>query len=200
MKRNYHHGDLKDALFNGAEKILSESGIKALSMRSVARLVGVSEAAPYNHFSNKEELLEALVTDGFRRLSRYINLSLKTDLAALDVEKIALGYIRFALDHNHLFRLMFGHEISEIKPSVARLAASKASYEPIQMAIKLVQVSDNLAPLNNIEDTTIGAWALVHGLATLIIDGKVILPTNEIERDQRILSICKAYTVGIYLQ
>mgnify|MGYP005843553221 CR=1 FL=1 len=199
MKRNYHHGDLKDALFTGAEKILRESGIKELSMRSVARLVGVSEVAPYNHFSNKEELLEALATEGFRRLSKYINLSLKTDLAALEVEKIALGYIRFALEHHHLFRLMFGHEISDIKPSVGRLAASRASYEPIQTAVKLVNISDTPTPVINIEDMTIGAWSLVHGLATLIIDGKVSLPSNEIDRDQKILSICKAYTVGIYL-
>lgn len=197
MKSSYHHGNLKEALFDAAENILRESGIKALSLRSLARHVGVSEAAPYNHFSSKEDLLEALATEGFRRLSKYITTSLKSNLVALDVEKIALGYIRFAIDHNHLFRLMFGHEIIDIKPSEARVAASKESYEPIQTAVRSV-LTINKSTKFDIEDTTVGAWSLVHGLATLINTGKVNLPDNELDKERKIMSICKAYSIGIY--
>ena len=66
--RAYHHGDLRAALLTEAQSTLRTRGLDGLSLRELARAVGVSHAAPRRHFADKAALLEALVADGFRRL------------------------------------------------------------------------------------------------------------------------------------
>ena len=68
-KSNYHHGDLRQALIDGAIALIAEQDISSLSLREVARRVGVSHAAPYRHFADKEALLAAVAEEGFIRLT-----------------------------------------------------------------------------------------------------------------------------------
>ncbi len=63
-KKPYHHGDLRAQLINGAVEVIREQGVEALSLRALARRLGVSHAAPARHFANKDALLNAIITDG----------------------------------------------------------------------------------------------------------------------------------------
>lgn len=199
MKSPYHHGNLKEALLVEAEKILVQEGMKGLTLRALAKAAGVSATAPYNHFNNKDALLEALATEGFIQLRKYIDNSLRTSPARLKAERIALGYIQYALDHAQLFRLMFGSELSQMSPSDDRIMAAQLSYEPIQKAIAEALQSGNQQHLDS-HAATQGAWSLVHGLATLIIDKKIELPAEPALRQAEILAIIRPFSLGVYTQ
>jgi AcrR family transcriptional regulator len=94
MKRRaaYHHGNLREALLDAAVSLIAEVGLKAFTLREVARRAGVSHNAPYRHFQDKEELLAAVRTQGFRELTEAM-------LNASGPRTIALK----RLNHEHLF-------------------------------------------------------------------------------------------------
>ena len=106
-RRRYHHGDLRNALLSEAIETIMESGTAALSLRELARRVGVSPAAYAYHFPDKATLLVALGTEGFRRL----NHAFEPILAYPDpaVRLVALGrkYIDFAVENPAHYRVMF---------------------------------------------------------------------------------------------
>jgi AcrR family transcriptional regulator len=122
---SYHHGDLRDALVRAARTILEKQGLAALSLRGVARVVGVSPAAPYHHFPDKQALLEAVAAQGFDALTAAMEkrMAKKTDpTGRLDASGV--GYVTFALENPALFRLMFGN--GEQQPSAhARLREAR---------------------------------------------------------------------------
>ena len=72
-----HHGNLRQALIEAALPLLAKKGISGLSLREVARVVGVGHAAPYRHFKNKNELIESIAAVGYRKLSRGCELAEK---------------------------------------------------------------------------------------------------------------------------
>src|SRR5438552_2670358 len=73
----YHHGDLRNALIQAGLELLAESGAAALDLRKVARKAGVSHAAPYRHFADKQALIAAINTEGYRRLAERIRQGLR---------------------------------------------------------------------------------------------------------------------------
>ncbi|ACS86410.1 TetR/AcrR family transcriptional regulator [Musicola paradisiaca] len=197
-KGKYHHGNLKAELLEKAESVLISEGIRGLSLRTLARQLGVSEAAPYKHFSNKEQLLEALATEGFLRLRNHIDQAVNQEEKRPLTERLALGYVRFALAHPNLFRLMFGHEISHSLPSPARREAEKGSYQPMRNAISII-LAERRNSLLQTEETALGAWSLVHGVATLMIDGKIAIPDDPESCDNKIVALCQSFIIGLYL-
>ena len=105
--RPYHHGNLRAALLESAEQTLNEGG--ELSLRELARQVGVSHAAPRRHFAGKQALLDALAEDGFERLGNDLRGSLAAAGPSFDARLLAFGraYVRFATEHAALLDLMF---------------------------------------------------------------------------------------------
>src|SRR5258706_6042474 len=102
-KSAYHHGDLRAALLRSAADLLEDQGPGGVLLREVARREGVSHNAPYRHFPDRDALLVALATEGFAILAERLKASAgKED---------AVAYVRFALEHPHRFRLMFGGQI-----------------------------------------------------------------------------------------
>src|SRR6478672_7153397 len=96
----YHHGNLRPALLRAATKTLEKEGVGALSLRDLARRAGVSHNAPYRHFPDRESLLAALAADGFEKLGQAMR--------GQGGKEMGEAYVRFALEHPQLFRLMFG--------------------------------------------------------------------------------------------
>ncbi|MBE2317859.1 TetR/AcrR family transcriptional regulator [Solirubrobacter sp. CPCC 204708] len=147
--RTYHHGNLRAALLESAEQTLAEGG--EISLRELARKVGVSHAAPRRHFFDKQELLDELALDGFRRLGAQLAEALAGEdpLAAW-----ARTYVRFATEHAALLELMFAgkHRSREL------MAASHRCFSP---AFALFES----------ERTGVVAFATLHGLAGLINSG-----------------------------
>ncbi len=170
----YHHGELRDALVESALAMLEEGGVEAVTLRGVARRTGVSQAAPYSHFRNKEALLGAVATVGFARLSERMNASIE-GLEAAAERIVALGccYVRFATDHPGLFRLMFGRAVCQrfAEDETLRRTADE-SYVPISRAIG-DQIGDASGDSPDTHLATVAAWSLVHGLSSLVLEGKV---------------------------
>jgi len=192
-KKPYHHGDLREALIDAAEGLLAEGGIEKLSLRSAARRSGVSQAAPYAHFIGKQALLAALATRGFERLTDYLQRADKQGDAAAERRRlIGRAYVAFALDQPSLFRLMFGPEICKVEDE-ALAQAGMASYAPIQAAVAEEAATVNAS--DQADDASMAAWALVHGLATLIVDGKQPWPDTELARDDLVDRVVSVYSI-----
>lgn len=160
---------------------------------AVARRSGVSQAAPYAHFDGRQALLASVGTRGFLRLTHYLSEAGQVgDDAATDMGMLARAYLAFALDCPMLLRLMFGSELCAIDDAALE-AAGQASYAPIRAAVS-ARVAAEGANMSE-EDAGLAAWALVHGLATLIVDGKQPWPENAEARGALVDRVVSIYSL-----
>lgn len=161
----YHHGDLPATLLRAAMELLEADGAAGLSLRAVARHAGVSTAAPYRHYADREALLSAVAAVGYRELAAQLLAAHPAPTSPDDLATIAIAYIRFALDRPALFRVMFAEPCNPADPD--RVAATEA----ISAYVKtIVQQS---FPTVDPDNLATAVWALVHGLAFLHMDGKL---------------------------
>ncbi|MDY6904223.1 MAG: TetR/AcrR family transcriptional regulator [Thermodesulfobacteriota bacterium] len=168
MTNAYHHGDLKNALIRTGLEIIETEGVAALTLRRVARETRVSHAAPYRHYKNKETLLVDLAIAGFERLSETFDKSLAgfTGSAAEQIACMGKAYIRFAMDHPDLYRLMFGDRIKTKTQYAGFFRAYDSMYK---MLLEMVQNAGPRAA-GDAAITVITMWATVHGYVTFILD------------------------------
>jgi AcrR family transcriptional regulator len=166
----YHHGDLRKALLQAAEDLLEEQGLQAITWRAVARRVGVSHAAPRNHFDSLAGLLGDLAADGFERLAERSRCAM-ADGSSPQQRMHAFGqaYILFALDHPNLFALMFRSELLDRKSPRLR----EASAALMNMLAAAAGAKDEQAISLKSAQRMALAWAEVHGLAVLLIEGRL---------------------------
>ncbi len=170
-KPAYHHGDLRNALLTVARQRLEHSGLEALTLRGLAKAAGVSHAAPAHHFADRQGLLWALVAAGYHQLTEAMRTaSAGTDTPQRELDAIGLAYVRFAVEHPQLFRLMFQETArrAEATPEVIQAACDCQSVLADTMTRMTSQpIGTDLSP------AALMAWAGVHGLATLWIDGQL---------------------------
>lgn len=165
--------DLRSRLVDEAVELLEREGPDALTLRRIARAAGVSHMAPYRHFADKEALLAAVAETGFRELSASMELgAAKAATAQERMRAIGMAYVQFARSRPALYRLMFG----PVKPDETRFPelaeASRTTFAHCAAAVAertgFPEVAqDGAAP----DALTLGTWALVHGLSSLLIDG-----------------------------
>lgn len=170
-KLKYHHGELRSALIEAALHILATEGMDSLSLRVLARATGVTQAAPYSHFRNKDDLLAAVAETGFQRLAlQMAEEATGQPTVQARIEKLMSAYIRFAVANKPLFQLMFGRELSTMKdyPTLAMTAGK--SYSLISATL-----AQRGTPAEETRFLTVAIWSLCHGLTTLIIDEKIRL-------------------------
>ena len=166
--RPYHHGDLRRVLLDEAVASLRESGPSALSLRNLARRVGVSHAAPAHHFGDKRGLLTAVAAEGYRRLAGSLGAAYE---ATRDFAEVGVAYVRFAVEERSYFEVMFRPDLYD--PADPDLVAARSA---LGAALSGPAALVPAAP----PEAGIAAWSLVHGLATLGLAGN--LPP-EIEGD-----------------
>lgn len=162
-KHSYHHGDLPATLLRAAGKILEEEGVDALSLRELTRRAGVSHAAPYRHFPDRESLLAALAAEGFALLGE----TQQRAAAAGGLRAMGEAYVGFALAHPQRFRLMFGGTVRIARHKALREVATRA-FDGLAGAL-----AARSPEAQGARDASIAAWALVHGLAQLLLEGRV---------------------------
>ncbi|MCW5952111.1 MAG: TetR/AcrR family transcriptional regulator [Propionibacteriaceae bacterium] len=180
-RTSYHHSDLRTTLVLTALEML-EAG-EPFSLRAVARRAGVSTAAPYRHFSDREALEAALAVKGLRELTAELIEGNQAPASAAEVGELAVGYVRFALRHPALFRLMFGRPCDDRDDERVRAAGALHSYLEAVM-IEIFPQSDPVA-------LSTAGWSLAHGLAFLHLDGK--LPSaDQTVIDERVRSTIAA--------
>lgn len=178
-KTAYHHGDLHRALLSGALELLAEGGTDALTMRAVAERVGVSSAAPYRHFTDKRDMLAALAEEGFADLERACaeacaaapNDTAPNDTVAAFARQ-GEAYVRFAIAHPARYRVMFGPEIPDKRAYAALHRSSMAAYDALRSALRACAAA-GLFEAEEIEIRAMRSWSLVHGMASLFIDGQL---------------------------
>jgi len=149
----YHHGNLRPALLRAAGRMLEKEGPAGISLREASRRAGVSHAAPYRHFADREALLAELAAEGFEMLGEALRGQAGRGMGE--------AYVRFALEHPQRFRLMFGGALPLQKYAHLRTAAS-ATYQALVEAFR---------DMPHPELAAAAAWSLVHGLAHLKLDG-----------------------------
>lgn len=170
---SYHHGDLKNALVAIGLQLLVEKGVNGLNLREVARRAGVTHAAPYRHFADKEALIAAIAEDGFQRLGLRINAAhaeAKGD-AAVKLMTLGRAYIKFALEQPDSFRLMFSHTIGHREQYPELYTAAKAGFLLLQSIIEEGKAAGRFIDADSIALTK-SVWSMVHGLATLLVEGQ----------------------------
>src|ERR1700712_964934 len=105
--RPYHHGDLRRALIDAASRLLEAEGPSALSLRAVAREAGVSPAAPYHHFKDKAELLDAVAQEGWEILGEQMRDAKASTTGMQQLTSLGVAYVCFARDNPALYRVMY---------------------------------------------------------------------------------------------
>jgi AcrR family transcriptional regulator len=168
---SYHHGDLKRALTDAALSLVAERGPKGFTLTEAARRAGVSAAAPYRHFSDKADLLASVAEQGF--LDLHSTLSTAGDLASEPSAKlIGLGraYVRWAVTHPDHYRVMFGAGTRKDQHPSLAVAAAQA-FDDLLDAISVCQTAGILQG-DTPHQIAGPLWSLVHGVASLGIDGE----------------------------
>ncbi len=170
--RPYHHGDLRTAVLAAAEKILEQEGIEALTLRAVARAVGVSHTAPKNHFGDLQGLLSELAAAGYRRYGDVLAAAMNAagDDPRARMRAMGRAYVGFARAHPGLFLLMFrGERLDMARPAL------RESIESARQALRIATTSIGAAaiPPLLLAARATASWALVHGFAMLLLDGRL---------------------------
>jgi AcrR family transcriptional regulator len=172
--RTYHHGNLRRALLDAALALVAERGSAGFTMRELAREANVTHNAPYRHFEDKDALLAALAEEGFSILRERSLASPPPADPRAWLGSLGASYVAFAVDHPHHFRLMFGAPMTEARarfPDLAR--AADASFALLRDAIEACRAQKLLRRDLSGRDLTMCAWALVHGLASLLVSGQI---------------------------
>ena len=168
MTNSYHHGDLRNALIEAGVEILVQEGEKALSLRKVARKVGVSHAAPYRHFASKEILIAAIADEGYQKLEKQMKEAIVQfpDDAGVQLIELGWAYIQFALENPDHLRIMF----SDFSESCQLETGN--SFSLLVNAIERGQEANDVV-VGDALQLALALWAIVHGLSILLIENKI---------------------------
>ncbi|MGH8128815.1 MAG: TetR/AcrR family transcriptional regulator [Gammaproteobacteria bacterium] len=173
LKSAYHHGDLSNALVDAGISLLEQNGNADFTLRDLAGRVGVSHAAPYSHFKDKNALLAAIAAVGFNRLQEALETSIKgQDVPAEQFLHMGTAYVRFGTESPALYKLMFASEelAAEHGEYPELQSAGNAAFEALTGQLRRMQQAGYLRE-GDIDGFGLAVWAHVHGLTSLIITG-----------------------------
>ena len=159
---SYHHGDLRSALLAAGRELLVERGAAGFSLSELARRVGVSTAAPYRHFADRDALLDALGDEGYGIFGAALLAAIAVDDGPRDwLHRIGVAYLDFARDHAELFEIMFADRAG--RPALA----GPPTFEPLVTAVAAAQRDRVLPDDQPVPSLARTIWAMLHGLAVL---------------------------------
>ena len=165
IRHRYHHGNLRAALLRAGLELLASRDTADLSLREVARKVGVSANAVYRHFPDRQALLVGLAAEGLRRLGAAQRMAAEASGGdAMAFAATGKAYVRFAIDNTALFRLIFSHAWRD-RPGL------DGQNEPAMLL--RASVAARATNEKEAEKLALRAWSLAHGLAMLILDGQL---------------------------
>jgi AcrR family transcriptional regulator len=161
----YHHGKLRDGILAAAAEVIAREGVGGLSLRAVAKDLGVSHTAFRRHFGDREGVLNALAVQGHRLLAAELT-------AAGDFLEAGVAYVRFAVGHPGHFTVMFRPDLLDNSdPELG--AARAASFAPLAAGVAGLRLADE-------EAAQVTGWAVAHGIATLALTGN-LRPAGDLE-------------------
>ena len=183
---SYHHGDLRRALVTAALEVLPKVGAERLSLRDIARRAGVSPAAPYHHFADRDALVGAVAAECWQLLLAALESAVAEagDDQRRRFQLTGIAYIRFAVAHPAHFRAM---ELPGISKKIPRDVQKKvdAFYAEEERRMRAAQAQGMFAPLP-FDNLILAATSLVHGLAHLIIQGETEVKPGDVAHAVRL--------------
>ena len=170
----YHYGDLKNALIKAGVEILGRDGIGSLSLRKVAKQAGVSHAAPYAHFADKQALIAAISTESFKQLYSQIGAVKQTyqpNPETLLIE-VAWAYVQFALNEPDRFKLMFSSVLEKEKDYPDFVEISQKNFRQL---VEIVEICQQAGVVENgaSDLLSLSLWGTVHGFVSLLLEGQI---------------------------
>lgn len=173
-KQAYHHGDLRSALLLAALEVISDIGPQGLTIREVARRAGVSHAAPYRHFEDKDEMILAIVEQGFALMQSTVQKeqSQAEDDPVNQFAATGLGYINFALQHPAYYRVMFS---GDLLSTTGHVSLQHTSAEALQDMVSQIEQCQTLGIVRE-GDAVMQAltiWSTIHGYVSLVNDNRI---------------------------
>ena len=162
--RPYHHGNLRASLLDAADALLAERGARGVTLRDVARVAGVSHAAPYHHYASLDELLAAVAERGFDVLGDAVARAVDVADPRERLLRVAQAYVACARAHPERFRLMFGPLLSAGAGHPELRAAAQRAFGHVAAAAAAADTAHGA-------DLALAGWSLAHGLSHLVIDG-----------------------------
>jgi len=185
--RTYHHGNLKEVLLEAAHKLIEQYGPAGFSLTEAARLAGVSPAAPYRHFRDRDALVAEVARNGFERFAARLeaawNNGIPTPLSAFD--SLGRAYLTFAREEPASYTVMFETGFVPGAADGETLPAAERAFDVLQRAASALcrQLPENERP--PVKLMSLHIWAMSHGVATLFAQGglaarKVPLTPEEI--------------------
>ena len=171
--RPYHHGNLRQALLDEALTTIHDKGVAGLTLREIGARLGVSRSALYRHFADKQALLTAVATEGFRKLRQAL-VAAWEDGGRGDAAFRAMGvaYVRFAVANPVHYRVMFGGSVDPDTRDPELVAEGAGAFQALVDALATMQKGALVRDDDTVQMATY-VWSLVHGMAMLAIDGKL---------------------------
>ena len=170
--RPYHHGNLRQALLDGAFGLLAERPAAQLSLREVARAAGVSHAAPYHYFPDRDSLLKAVGTEAMRRFLQAQQTAVEGAPGALErLVALGLAYVRFAAEEPNAFALVFDAQLCPPGAPNEETAPLIAANEQLLQGCVAAALADGVLGPADPEALGAALWGTVHGLAQLVMAG-----------------------------
>ncbi len=173
-KNSYHHGDLKNALIKAGTEVLAQNGVGGLSLRKVAQKAGVSHTAPYAHFADKQALIAAISTEGFRQLYAQVVAVIgrfENDPARQLLET-AWTYVQFAMSDPDQFKIMFSSVLEKEKEYPDFVEMSQRTFQQV-VAVVISSQEAGVLREGPGELTAVTTWSAVHGLIALLLEGQI---------------------------
>jgi len=173
-KNAYHHGDLKNALIEAGIDILAKEGVGGLSLRKVARKAGVSHAAPYAHFADKQALIAAISTSGHEKIYEKIVgiVEQYPDDPLRQFVETAWAYAEFGFEEPDHFRITFSGVVERERDYPALVDMAAKNFGLVRALVMRCQAAGILNP-GEPDLVAVGVWGLVHGFVSLVQQGQV---------------------------
>ena len=163
--RRYHHGDLRRALIDAARRLLEAEGPSALSLRAVAREAGVSPAAPYHHFKDKAELLDAVAQEGWDILQTQMSEAKQKAEGLHQLTALGIAYVRFARENPALYRVMY--DAARDREALPMDVKERDDSAYCMVRDTMIEHGADPGADQDLELATISAWCGAHGLAEM---------------------------------
>lgn len=168
-KARYHHGELREALIDATRRLVVQRGAENFTLADACRVAGVTTAAPYRHFSGKQEILEEIASRGFEELRKrsMAKIAEKGEGTLQGIIAMGQAYVAFAVEETAVFRLMFGQQPS-LKKAEHVVGTGHECFAQVIEQIALYCKRNRVR--GDAQEIALKLWTFVHGAASLLID------------------------------
>ncbi len=191
----YHHGNLKEELLQTALEMIDTDGLDSITLRDLTQRLGTSRTAVYRHFASKEALILGVIEKGYEHLNLLFTpiFQDRTHSVAVRFEAMGRAYLDFAIEHPNLYRLLFGENFRQEREEICDYKDENQATGLYALIGLLLEAQEEgiIAQVNPMVQAAM-VWASIHGLASLLIDGHLIMSDN--------IEAIYEYSIGVLLK